>query len=64
MGDSFSHPNLLCLVNFFSKFSLLGPPHQLALIDEMLFAFLFVGAPVFSLSCSLKSLAKIRRIYM
>ncbi|WP_256336805.1 hypothetical protein [Staphylococcus sp. HMSC061C10] len=39
-------------------------PPQLALIDEILFVFLSVGAPVFSLSCSLKSLAKIRRIYI
>ncbi|WP_256323279.1 hypothetical protein [Staphylococcus sp. HMSC069E09] len=38
----------------------LQPPQQ----REMLFAFLFVGAPVFSLSCSLKSLAKIRHIYI
>ncbi|WP_141758324.1 hypothetical protein [Staphylococcus sp. HMSC063D03] len=38
----------------------LQPPQQ----REMRKAFLFVGAPVFSLSCSLKSLAKIRRIYM
>ncbi|AVJ52716.1 hypothetical protein [Staphylococcus lugdunensis] len=35
----------------------LQPPQQ----REMRKAFLFVGAP---LSCSLKSLAKIRRIYM
>ena len=25
LENSFSHPNLLCLMNFFSKFSLLGP---------------------------------------
>ncbi|ARJ14059.1 hypothetical protein B7468_06960 [Staphylococcus lugdunensis] len=40
------HPNLLCLLNFFSKFSLLGPSPQLALFGEMRFAFLSVRAPV------------------
>ncbi|ARJ08122.1 hypothetical protein B7454_01640 [Staphylococcus lugdunensis] len=38
-------PNLLCLMNFFLKFSLLGPRPQLALLDEFLFEILFVGAP-------------------
>ncbi|ARJ26303.1 hypothetical protein B7469_00955 [Staphylococcus lugdunensis] len=32
-------------MNFFLKFSLLGPRPQLALLDEFLFEILFVGAP-------------------
>ena len=36
-------PNLLCLMNFFLKFSLLGPRPQLALLDEFLFEILLLG---------------------
>ncbi|EJE32575.1 hypothetical protein HMPREF1390_06681 [Staphylococcus epidermidis NIH08001] len=38
-------PNLLCLLNFSVKFSLLGPHPQLALLVEFLSEILFVGAP-------------------
>ncbi|ARJ10491.1 hypothetical protein B7466_01510 [Staphylococcus lugdunensis] len=39
------NPNLLCLAKFCSKFSLLGPQPQLALLGEILLEILFVGAP-------------------
>ncbi|ARJ19766.1 hypothetical protein B7467_02280 [Staphylococcus lugdunensis] len=45
LGESFLNPNLLCLANFCSKFSLLGPRPQLALFGEFLLEILFVGAP-------------------
>ncbi|MDK8623808.1 hypothetical protein, partial [Staphylococcus epidermidis] len=40
------NPNLLCLLNFSLKFSLLGPQPQLALSVEFLAEILFVGAPI------------------
>ncbi|EJD77868.1 hypothetical protein, partial [Staphylococcus epidermidis] len=39
------NPNLLCLLNFSLKFSLLGPQPQLALSVEFLAEILFVGGP-------------------